>query len=74
MEIHENIGRQIKIVRIARGMSRQQVADATGIHPTMLSRFEGGSVLPNREKLELIARAMSWDIKDTEALETLGVY
>lgn len=41
-EVLEEVGRRLRALRKARGMTLQEVADATGLHATTVSRAEHG--------------------------------
>lgn len=52
------LGTQIKIVRIKRDLSQQEVASRVNITPSYMSRIENGSISTSVEKLYRIAQAM----------------
>lgn len=53
-------GKQLRIMRIVRGMSQVEVEDATGIPNTRLSLLETGKSLPNVEWAAAIKAALGW--------------
>lgn len=48
----------IKELRIAKKMTQQQLADATGIDRALIARYENGSRVPPVPKLKIIAEAL----------------
>lgn len=52
------LGTQIKIVRIQKGISQQEVAARADITPSYMSRIESGSITTSVEKLYKIAQAI----------------
>lgn len=42
----EEVGRRLKTMRIERGLSGGEVASRSNVHPTTLSRIEGGTEDP----------------------------
>jgi len=52
------LGTQIKVVRIKRDLSQQEVAARVNITPSYMSRIENGSISTSVEKLYRIAQAM----------------
>ena len=54
---HE-LGRKLRVVRVARGMSQQQLATASGVCREAISRIELGLYYPRRATLSVIADAL----------------
>lgn len=52
------LGTQIKIVRVKKDLSQQEVAARANITPSYMSRIENGSISTSVEKLCQIAQAM----------------
>ena len=52
------LGTQIKIVRVQKDLSQQEVAARANITPSYMSRIENGSISTSVEKLYRIAQAM----------------
>lgn len=52
------LGTQIKIIRIKKGVSQQDVAARADITPSYMSRIESGSITTSVEKLYKIAQAI----------------
>jgi transcriptional regulator with XRE-family HTH domain len=52
------LGTQIKVIRIKKGMSQQDVAARANITPSYMSRIENGSISTSVEKLYKIAHAI----------------
>lgn len=55
---------KIKSVRLNRGMTQKELADAIGVTQKDVSRWETGVYNPKVDKLLRIAEALSCDIKD----------
>ena len=49
----------IKELRLANGMTQQQLADATGIDRALIARYENGSRVPPLPKLKMLAEALN---------------
>ena len=52
------LGTQIKIIRVKKDLSQQEVAARANITPSYMSRIENGSISTSVEKLYRIAQAM----------------
>ena len=52
------LGRRVKLERLAKGMTLKQVADASGMSPTHISEIERGRTSPTVGALLRIARAL----------------
>jgi transcriptional regulator with XRE-family HTH domain len=52
------LGTQIKIIRVKKDLSQQEVAARANITPSYMSRIENGSISTSVEKLYQIAQAM----------------
>lgn len=55
MATKEDIGLKIKTMRMSRGMTQQDLADAVGVSRSAISMWESGSNEPNFEALEALA-------------------
>jgi len=53
----------IKERRTSKNMSVRDLAEATGINPSNLSRIENGSIIPKIDTLEKICKALDMQIK-----------
>jgi transcriptional regulator with XRE-family HTH domain len=54
----ELFGRALAVLRISRGMSRNELASAAGVGPSNLSNYERGRARPREETLERILEAL----------------
>lgn len=57
-------GRSIKSLRAKAGMSQENLAVATGINITTISKYETGEIIPGLDKAFLIAKALNCRIDD----------
>ncbi len=55
----EKLGRRIKEIRRARGLSQEQLAELIGIEQKHVSRLEVGKSYPTIDRLEKIALALN---------------
>ncbi|WP_333814424.1 helix-turn-helix domain-containing protein [Tabrizicola sp.] len=53
------IGQEVRAMRRGRRMTISDLAQATGVSPSMLSRMENGSACPSIATLHLLSRALS---------------
>ena len=60
--IDKSIGHKIYSLRLAKGLSRQQLAKAIGVTHQQLQKYEKGSKRVSASKLALIAKALDWQI------------
>ena len=49
------IGEQIKYIRKRRGLTQGQLAEATGIHPVTIRKYETNKLQPKKEQIQKIA-------------------
>jgi transcriptional regulator with XRE-family HTH domain len=56
------IGKNMKALRQGMGLSQKTLAAATGLSPTLISRIEGGLVMPSIATLQEIADSLKSDI------------
>jgi transcriptional regulator with XRE-family HTH domain len=54
-----NIGEQIKYMRKRRHITQEQLAQATGIHPVTIRKYEINKLQPKKEQIDRIAKALS---------------
>lgn len=52
------VGELIKSVRIEKGMTQKQVADACGMADSAIRKYESGKIIPKQETINRIARAL----------------
>ncbi len=55
---HAALGEAIRLTRVERGMSQEQLADATPIHITYLGGVERGTRKPSYETVVRLAQAL----------------
>ena len=58
MDVCHRLGRNIRRLREAKGLSQEQFADEAGIHRTYVSDLERGSRNPTIRVVERVARAL----------------
>lgn len=58
------LGRRLKTMRIERGMAAEEVSAIAGIHPTTLSRIEGGGEDPKWSTVRKIMQGLGADLSD----------
>lgn len=59
-----SIGRRVRRVRQASGLSQRQVAERAGVGASYMSRIENGRTAPSTRLLEKLARALDVDVLD----------
>lgn len=64
-------GRQLRIARLARGVSQQQLAAGAGVSVRTVRSIENGSGRPRRHSLESIARALGFTAAQMRQLVAL---
>jgi transcriptional regulator with XRE-family HTH domain len=73
MPTKEELGRRLKSVRMARGMTLKEVEDRSGISMTHTSKIERGMASPTIQALEKLARALDktlpYFVEDDELAE-----
>ena len=58
------LGRAVKRVRVARGLTQEQVSAASGLHPTYISDIERGARNPSFEALVRLAEGIGVPVTD----------
>lgn len=58
------LGKKIKMMRVARGLSQGKLARMIGMPQVTLSYVENDHVAPTPEKLEVIKAALTWPDED----------
>ena len=61
-KIDKFIGHKIYSLRLAKGLSRQQLSKVIGVTHWQLQKYEKGSKRVSASKLALIAKALDWQI------------
>lgn len=64
MTLKEEVGRRIRILRTARKLSQQELAEMIGMRTETISRFELGKQEFSTERLEQLAKALRVDVRD----------
>jgi transcriptional regulator with XRE-family HTH domain len=64
----KELGQAIKNLRIAKGLTQQQVADAIGVRTPNVSRYEAGAHAPEMERLVVLAKVLG--VSASELLRT----
>ena len=54
----ERIGKRIRTIRIARGLSQTQLGEKVGLNADRIQKYENGARKPKKELLKQIARAL----------------
>ena len=71
------IGRRLRELRAARGLSLRQLAKEIGASPSLLSQVENGKVTPSVDTLYVLARALAVPVAsffgDAAAAEPVGI-
>jgi len=62
----ENFGAKLKTLRSKQGLLMRQVAAATDVDTSMISKFENGDRFPTRE--QIVKLAMILDVPENELL------
>lgn len=66
------LGKQLKVIREARGVSQWELSSMTGIDRSRLSLIENGHVEPTDEQLSRIREALAWTPELDELVERLA--
>ncbi|MBL9000061.1 MAG: response regulator [Phycisphaerae bacterium] len=69
--LRQEMGRQIRVARIARGWTLKDLSDASGISVSQLSSIERGAHLPSLESMVAVATAL--ERKPSAWLEAAGL-
>lgn len=64
------IGKNIRSVRINRGLSQEQLAQALGVTKATISRYENGNREPRNDQLKLIAKILDVTAAHLQGYET----
>ncbi|MFC1727126.1 helix-turn-helix domain-containing protein [Patescibacteria group bacterium] len=56
--LREQLGKNLKKIRLKAGMTQEEVANKAKVHPNYYARIERGEANPSQEKLYGIARAL----------------
>jgi len=67
------LGQAVRKLREDKGLTQEAVAHAAGVHPTWVSRLEGGKLNPAWGMVERVAVALGIKVSDlAKAAERLG--
>ena len=64
MDVCERLGRNLRRLREAKGLSQEQFADEAGIHRTYVSDLERGSRNPTIRVVDRVAKALGVTASD----------
>lgn len=56
------LGKRIKAIRVARGLTQAQLGELTKYEPMTISRFETANYAPGLDALEVLARALNVEL------------
>lgn len=59
--VHD-LGRQVKLMRVTRDMSQGELAQAAGVHPSLLSRIESGKQDFKLSSIEPVVEALGAEL------------
>lgn len=62
--IQRRLGRAVKQVRVARGLTQEQVSASSGLHPTYISDIERGARNPSWEAMTKLADGIGVSVAD----------
>ena len=62
MDVRNRVGKNVRTLRVDRGLSQEELAYKAGIHQTYLSGVEGGKRTPSVLVLERIADGLGVDV------------
>lgn len=69
--MEEHLGQRVRRIRKSAGISKAQLAEATGLHPTHITKIESGS-RPNVAGTTLVALARALGTTAEHLLEGIG--
>ena len=61
---------RLQLIRKARGISQAELSRLTGIHRTLIARYEGGVTWPGARKLARLAAALGCSVDDLIGLDS----
>ena len=64
MDVGQRLGRNLRRLREAKGLSQEQFADEAGIHRTYVSDLERGSRNPTIRVVDRVAKALGVTASD----------
>ncbi|WP_324717994.1 helix-turn-helix transcriptional regulator [Carboxydochorda subterranea] len=60
----QELGRYLRALRRQQNLTQEQLAEKAGIHPTFISRIEGGRAMPSLDVLTRLAGALGVSAAD----------
>ena len=63
-EMIGNLNNRLKEIRIARGMSQNELAKVSGVHRVSIARYEIGKLSPNAKNLIRLSNALGVTIDE----------
>ncbi len=72
-EINRAVGNELRASRARKHLSRQQLADRTGLGLSTIQRFENGERSPDMNQLFALCEALEIPMRDFVALATKGI-
>jgi len=60
----QRFGRRLKVLRLERDLTQQQLADAAGFDRTFIGKLERGESGVNVDRLDDLARALGLTVRD----------
>lgn len=69
-DVAQRLGKRIKALRQAKGLTQSQLAEATGYEPITISRFERGEYAPGLDALETLGQVFNASIAEFFASES----
>jgi transcriptional regulator with XRE-family HTH domain len=70
IEVAKAFGGRLKMVRLEKGLTQEQLAQLAGLHPTFISNCERGYSAPTLETLLRLARALA--VRPGELVDSLA--
>jgi transcriptional regulator with XRE-family HTH domain len=68
-KIARTFGARVRSLRLAHGLSQEELADRAGIHATYMSGIERGHRNPSLKNIHRIAKALGVPVKDLFAFD-----
>ncbi len=57
-ELHKRFCQNVRALRLEKGMTQQELADATGLHRPDISAIEAGRYAPTLSTVEIVAKGL----------------
>jgi transcriptional regulator with XRE-family HTH domain len=62
--VQRRLGRAVKVVRVSRGLTQEQVSANSGLHPTYISDIERGARNPSWEAITRLAEGIGVPVSE----------